>query len=105
MTGGVRRDHDRRSRDRMFWGLGVDHGRNACKADLAVSGLAFSTPAAGRARGRRRPDRAESGSPCGTRSSAAPLAALDLPLRVVVWEDGYQTKVSYAGLAPRSSAS
>jgi uncharacterized protein (DUF302 family) len=26
---------------------------------------------------------------------ASPLAALDLPLRVVVWEDGYQTKVSY----------
>ena len=26
---------------------------------------------------------------------AEPLAALDLPLRVVVWEDGYQTKVSY----------
>jgi uncharacterized protein (DUF302 family) len=26
---------------------------------------------------------------------AAPLAALDLPLRVVVWEDGNQTKVSY----------
>ena len=26
---------------------------------------------------------------------AAPLAALDLPLRVVVWEDGLQTKVSY----------
>ncbi len=26
---------------------------------------------------------------------AAPLAALDLPLRVVVWEDGYQTLVSY----------
>jgi uncharacterized protein (DUF302 family) len=25
----------------------------------------------------------------------APLAALDLPLRVVVWEDGYQTKISY----------
>lgn len=24
-----------------------------------------------------------------------PLAALDLPLRVVVWEDGLQTKVSY----------
>jgi uncharacterized protein (DUF302 family) len=33
---------------------------------------------------------------------AAPLAALDLPLRVVVWEDGYQTKVSYA--APASVA-
>jgi uncharacterized protein (DUF302 family) len=27
--------------------------------------------------------------------AAAPLAALDLPLRVVVWEDGYQTLVSY----------
>ncbi len=26
---------------------------------------------------------------------AAPLAALDLPLRVIVWEDGLQTKVSY----------
>ena len=26
---------------------------------------------------------------------AAPLAALDMPLRVVVREDGYQTKVSY----------
>jgi uncharacterized protein (DUF302 family) len=26
---------------------------------------------------------------------AAPLAALDLPLRVVVWEDGRQTLVSY----------
>jgi uncharacterized protein (DUF302 family) len=26
---------------------------------------------------------------------AQPLAALDLPLRVAVWEDGYQTKVSY----------
>lgn len=26
---------------------------------------------------------------------AVPLAALDLPLRVVVWEDGYKTKVSY----------
>jgi uncharacterized protein (DUF302 family) len=26
---------------------------------------------------------------------AAPLAALDVPLRVLVWEDGYQTKVSY----------
>jgi uncharacterized protein (DUF302 family) len=26
---------------------------------------------------------------------AAPLAALDLPLKVLVWEDGCQTKVSY----------
>lgn len=37
------------------------------------------------------------GSPSATTSviAAAPLAALDLPLRVVVWEDGYRTKVSY----------
>jgi uncharacterized protein (DUF302 family) len=34
---------------------------------------------------------------------AAPLAALDLPLRVVVWEDGFQTLVSYP--APASVAS
>jgi uncharacterized protein (DUF302 family) len=27
--------------------------------------------------------------------AAVPLAALDLPLRVIVWEDGYETKVSY----------
>src|SRR6478672_359619 len=27
--------------------------------------------------------------------SAAPLAALDLPLKVLVWADGPQTKVSY----------
>ena len=26
---------------------------------------------------------------------AAPLAALDLPMRVVVWQDGHQTRVSY----------
>jgi uncharacterized protein (DUF302 family) len=26
---------------------------------------------------------------------AAPLAALDLPLKVLVWDDGHQTKVSY----------
>jgi uncharacterized protein (DUF302 family) len=29
--------------------------------------------------------------------STAPLAALDLPLKVLVWADGEQTKVSYAG--------
>jgi uncharacterized protein (DUF302 family) len=33
---------------------------------------------------------------------AAPLAALDLPLRVVVWEDQYRTLVSY--LAPAAVA-
>jgi uncharacterized protein (DUF302 family) len=27
--------------------------------------------------------------------ASAPLAALELPLRLVVWEDGHQTKVSY----------
>lgn len=27
---------------------------------------------------------------------AAPLAALDLPLKILVWADGQQTKVSYA---------
>jgi len=37
------------------------------------------------------------GSPSTTTPmiEAAPLVALDLPLRVIVWEDGYQTKVSY----------
>lgn len=29
--------------------------------------------------------------------SASPLAALDLPLKVLVWADGDQTKLSYAG--------
>jgi uncharacterized protein (DUF302 family) len=32
--------------------------------------------------------------------AAAPLAALDLPLKVLVWADGPQTKVSYT--APRA---
>jgi uncharacterized protein (DUF302 family) len=37
------------------------------------------------------------GSPKGGTPAmvAAPLAALDLPLKVVVWADGDQTKVSY----------
>jgi len=30
---------------------------------------------------------------------AAPMAALDVPLRVIVWEDGRQTKVSYSSPA------
>ena len=29
--------------------------------------------------------------------SAAPLAAIDLPLKVLIWADGEQTKVSYIG--------
>ncbi len=39
---------------------------------------------------------------------AAPLAALDLPLKVLVWADGEQTKVSYtapAALAARHDLS
>ena len=37
------------------------------------------------------------GSPSASTAviEAAPLAALDLPLRAVVWQDGYQTLVSY----------
>jgi uncharacterized protein (DUF302 family) len=37
------------------------------------------------------------GSPeaCTPVLDAAPLAALDLPLKVVVWLDGHQTKLSY----------
>ncbi len=31
--------------------------------------------------------------------AAAPLAALDLPLKVLIWEDDGQTKVSYYGPA------
>jgi uncharacterized protein (DUF302 family) len=34
--------------------------------------------------------------------AAAPLSALDLPLKVLVWEDGDQTKVSY--VAPHALA-
>ena len=29
--------------------------------------------------------------------AAAPLAALDLPLKVLVWDDGGQTRLSYTG--------
>jgi uncharacterized protein (DUF302 family) len=35
--------------------------------------------------------------------AAAPLAALDLPLKVLVWADGHQTKLSYT--APAALAS
>ena len=43
----------------------------------------------------------EAGTPV---MAAAPLAALDLPLKVLVWADGHQTKLSYtapAALAAR----
>ena len=35
--------------------------------------------------------------------AAAPLAALDLPLKVLVWADGTQTKVSYTAPAELAS--
>jgi len=41
----------------------------------------------------------EAGTPV---MQAAPLAALDLPLKVLVWLDGHQTKLSYT--APRELA-
>jgi len=41
----------------------------------------------------------EAGTPV---MAAAPLAALDLPLKVLVWADGSQTKVSYT--APEALA-
>jgi uncharacterized protein (DUF302 family) len=34
---------------------------------------------------------------------AAPLAALDLPLKVLVWADGHQTKLSYTAPAMLAS--
>jgi uncharacterized protein (DUF302 family) len=39
---------------------------------------------------------AESGTPA---IEANPLSALEIPLRVVVWADGHETKVSYAAPA------
>src|ERR1700756_4252820 len=35
--------------------------------------------------------------------AAAPLAALDLPLKVLIWDDNGQTKVSYTGVAELAS--
>jgi uncharacterized protein (DUF302 family) len=43
-----------------------------------------------------------SASAATTVIEAAPLAALDLPFRVVVWQDAYQTLLSYA--APEAVA-
>jgi uncharacterized protein (DUF302 family) len=50
------------------------------------------------------------GSPAGGTPvmAAAPLSALDLPLKVLIWADGEQTKVSYeapAALAARHNLS
>ena len=35
---------------------------------------------------------------------ASPLAALDLPLKVLVWADGQQTNVSYPATSARRPA-
>jgi len=44
------------------------------------------------------------GNPAGGTAAmdVTPLAALDLPLKILVWADGEQTKVSY--LSPRAFA-
>ena len=45
------------------------------------------------------------GNPAGTAvMAAAPLSALDLPLKVLVWDDAGQTKVSTHAAARQASA-
>ena len=59
----------------------IDHSGRAGDADLALRDtklVIFGSPSA-----------------MTPLIDAAPLAALDLPFRVVVWQDGYQTRVSY----------
>jgi len=59
----------------------IDHGAEAKAAGLELREtkvLIFGSP--------------EAGTPV---MAAAPLAALDLPLKVLVWDDGGQTKISY----------
>ncbi|MGI8572339.1 MAG: DUF302 domain-containing protein [Solirubrobacteraceae bacterium] len=61
--------------------LVVDHSGEAAAAGLELRDtklVIFGSP--------------ERGTPV---MEAAPLAALDLPLKVLVWADGYQTKLSY----------
>jgi uncharacterized protein (DUF302 family) len=68
----------------------IDHSGEARAAGLELRDtklVVFGSPAAG--------------TPV---MEAAPLAALDLPLRVLVWADGHQTKLAYtapAALAAR----
>ena len=66
----------------------IDHSREAMENGLELRDtkvVLFGSPAAG--------------TPV---MKSAPLVALDLPLRVLVWADGDQTKVSYT--APRALA-
>ena len=68
----------------------IDHSGEARAAGLELRDtklVVFGSPAAG--------------TPV---MEAAPLAALDLPLRILVWADGHQTKLTYttpAALAAR----
>jgi uncharacterized protein (DUF302 family) len=68
----------------------IDQSAEASQAGLDLRGttlVVFGSPAAG--------------TPV---MAASPLAALDLPLKVLIWDDGGQTKVSYhapAALAAR----
>jgi uncharacterized protein (DUF302 family) len=60
----------------------IDHSGEAAKAGLELRDtqvVVFGSPAAG--------------TPV---MQAAPLAALDLPLKVLVWADGDQTRLDYA---------
>jgi len=59
----------------------IDHSREAAKVGLGLRDtkvVVFGSP--------------QAGTPV---MQASPLAALDLPLKVLVWADGDQTKVSY----------
>jgi uncharacterized protein (DUF302 family) len=59
----------------------IDQSAEACQAGLSLRAttlVIFGSPAAG--------------TPV---MAASPLAALDLPLKVLVWDDDGQTKVSY----------
>jgi uncharacterized protein (DUF302 family) len=63
----------------------VDHSGEAAKAGLELRDtkvVIFGSP--------------QAGTPV---MQAAPLAALDLPLKVLVWADGDQTKVTYTAPA------
>ena len=63
----------------------IDHSGEAAAAGLQLRDtkvVIFGNPAAG--------------TPV---MEAAPLAALDLPLKVLVWADGDQTRINYVGAA------
>ena len=63
----------------------IDHSREAAEAGLQLRDtkvVIFGSPAAG--------------TPV---MEAAPLAALDLPLKVLIWADGDQTRIDYVDAA------